>query len=284
MRVLSDGSEQIQYADPSFPMLIEKINVLTFPDMTSDVHWHEDVELIYVLKGHMFYNVGGKKIWLSEGNGIFLNSRQVHYNYSEDGTECLYYCIIFPPSLLSPSMEIANRYVTPLINDPSLPYLLLRKEYCQNMFQTINYIGDIWLSKAQGRDFAVLGLLYKFWNELLDLIDIDEDLTVDGNLLIQKQMLDFIQQNYASRITLSQIAASGGVCKSKCCQLFKQYMGRTPNDFLNSYRLEKAMQLLRSTDQPITEIAYACGFCGPSYFSEQFMKRKGMSPSEYRKA
>ena len=60
-------------------------------------------------------------------------------------------------------------------------------------------------------------------------------------------------------------------------------MGHTPNDYLNSFRLEKSMELLRTTDMTATEIAFHCGFNSASYFAEIFKKQKGCSPKEYRK-
>ncbi len=53
-------------------------------------------------------------------------------------------------------------------------------------------------------------------------------------------------------------------------------------EFLNTYRLEMSMDMLRNSDLSVTEIAYNCGFHGLSYFSEIFKKYKGCTPSEYR--
>lgn len=103
------------------------------------------------------------------------------------------------------------------------------------------------------------------------------------NVLIQKQMLDFIRTHYQEKIALDSIAAAGGVCRTKCCQIFRQHLGRTPNDYLNSFRPEKGMQLLKSTRMSITEIADACGYGSASYFTETFTRMKGCSPTQYRK-
>ncbi len=96
-------------------------------------------------------------------------------------------------------------------------------------------------------------------------------------------MLEFIRTNYRRRLSLEQIAASGGVCRSKCCRIFRRYLGRSPNEYLNSFRLEKGMELLRETGMSVTEIAYACGFGSPSFFTELFTRYKGCPPTAYRK-
>ena len=65
--------------------------------------------------------------------------------------------------------------------------------------------------------------------------------------------------------------------------MFKQYLNMSPIDYLNSFRLEKGMELLRQTDLSITEISSACGFSSPSYFAERFLMAKGCTPTQYRR-
>ena len=52
---------------------------------------------------------------------------------------------------------------------------------------------------------------------------------------------------------------------------------------LEILRLEKGMELLRSTDLPVTEIAALCGYSGSSYFAERFRQIKGCTPMQYRR-
>ena len=99
-----------------------------------------------------------------------------------------------------------------------------------------------------------------------------------------RSMTGFIQQNYASRISLSDIAAAGSVGISKCCKLFSRYFSQSPNLYLNQYRLNKSTLLLRETDMTITQIAFSSGFGSASYYAEAFRKWAGMSPGEFRKS
>ena len=95
-------------------------------------------------------------------------------------------------------------------------------------------------------------------------------------------MVQFIYDHYSEKLSLDEIAHSGGISRTKCYQLFKKYLNRTPLDFLNSYRLENSMNLLHDTELSITEIAYHCGFNTLSYYSEIFKKYKGCTPKEFR--
>lgn len=66
-------------------------------------------------------------------------------------------------------------------------------------------------------------------------------------------------------------------------RLFRQKSGKPPNAFLTQLRVKRAAELLRSTDQPVTRIAAACGFDDPNYFSALFHNWYGMPPRDYRK-
>lgn len=103
------------------------------------------------------------------------------------------------------------------------------------------------------------------------------------NLSTVKDMLHFIQENYKEKISLEDISNAGNVCKSQCCSLFHKYLRQTPVNYLISYRLEKSIELLISSDLTITEICFECGFTGASYYTETFRKHFGCSPREYRK-
>ena len=103
------------------------------------------------------------------------------------------------------------------------------------------------------------------------------------DLSILKTMISFIQHNYKKKLSLADIAASGAIGQSKCCQLFARYVGQTPNQNVTQYRINQSVRLLKNSDMSIIEIAGETGFASASYFSETFRKWTGKSPREYRK-
>ena len=104
----------------------------------------------------------------------------------------------------------------------------------------------------------------------------------DPDVEIQKEMAAYIGGNYGRKLTLEDIAAAGHVSRSKCCQIFRRFMGQTPIEYLNTYRLKLSRNLLIETDKSVTEIALACGFNHLSYFSRIFYRTFGATPIEYR--
>lgn len=286
LTVLRDGSEQIHYGDPTVPIYVSRGDLRTFPNMAALCHWHEDVELLMPLEGYLAYLVDGTKVQIREGDAIFVNARHMHYGFSADGMDCKYICITFRPELLCANEEIKNRYVLPILTNPCLTHLVLRSEAAEHrpVLTAVRQIDEIHRVGGPGFELQELSCLFSLWQALYAILEahIGEAVSTDVQVLIQKRMLEFIRTHYQERITLNDIAAAGGVCRTKCCQIFKHYLGRTPNDYLNSFRLEKGMELLKSTGLSITEISGSCGFNSASYFTELFTKQKGCTPKAYR--
>mgnify|MGYP000329186003 CR=1 FL=1 len=66
-------------------------------------------------------------------------------------------------------------------------------------------------------------------------------------------------------------------------RFFKKYTGKTCIQFIKNYRLEKAYNLLKNTDLPVTQISFDVGFSNVSYFCKNFREYCGCSPEQYRK-
>ena len=98
--IKEDYSEKVQYNDPDYPVYIRRNFLSTYPHYAAPSHWHEDIELIAVLSGQMKYSVNGEIIDLKEGEGIFVNSRQMHFGFSDTNAECEFLCTLFHPMLL----------------------------------------------------------------------------------------------------------------------------------------------------------------------------------------
>lgn len=287
LAVLSDASESIRYADPSLPLYIVAADLNIFPDQRALCHWHEDVEILMPIWGHLNYRVNGQVVELCQGDAIFVNARQMHYGYSADGTNCDYLCFTFKPQLLCQNETLQRRLIEPIIGHSGLAYVRLLRGCPDHapLLAALLAAAEAYREKTPGCELAAVGQLALFWQGLYRLVQpkLGRTFAADPDAAVQKRMLDYLHHHYRERITLAQIAQAGGVCRSKCCKIFKNYLGRSPNDYLNSYRLEKSRDLLAGGTATIAEIAYHCGFGSASYFSELFLREKGLAPSAYRK-
>lgn len=97
-----------------------------------------------------------------------------------------------------------------------------------------------------------------------------------------QRVTQYIQQNYASPISLEDLAQVAIVSKSTLIQAFKAAFDTTPIKYINRIRLEKAKALLLNTDSSISEISEMVGFQSLHYFSRYFKSNENLSPVEYR--
>ena len=125
--------------------------------------------------------------------------------------------------------------------------------------------------------FLTLSRLYAFFS----MVQKEETLTGKGTGLVDLA-LDYIDKNYSYGITVSQIAARLGISRSHLFRIFKKKMGVSVQEYLLSFRLERAEDLMKKTDMNIKEIMYSCGFNDLPNFSRQFRKVYGMPPGAYR--
>ena len=91
-----------------------------------------------------------------------------------------------------------------------------------------------------------------------------------------------IREGVESKITVQEIAAELGSSYSNFRKLFKEYTGLSPAFYQQDLKLQRAKELLSTTDMSIKEIAYRLNFDSPDYFSSKFKTKIGCKPSEYR--
>ena len=287
LTVLQDGSEQIHYDDPNIPIYVRAGDLRSLSNMAALCHWHDDVELLIPMEGYLCYNVNGRTVTLGEGDAVFVNARQLHYGYSADGTDCRYVCITFRPQLLCGIGALQSRYILPVLSSPQISCILLTREDPghRELIRELLQVADLYRDRPEGFELLAVSRLLVFWRGLFSRVsgEIDNAGLSDHRAPVIRKMLEYIRTHYSERITLDSIAGAGGVGRTTCCQLFKTRLGMSPNDYLNSFRLEKSMLLLKSTQLSVTEIAAECGYNSSSYFAEQFTRAKGCTPTQYRK-
>lgn len=286
--IMQDASEIVHYNNQQIPLYIEDEWLSSFPDMRALCHWHEDMELIHITKGEMYYDINGNTLLLKEGDVAFVNSRQMHYGYANTEKDCRFLCILFHPSLLENNKYTYETYVLPVKENSCIEsiYYQQNEPSAQEISRLMKQIAALNDQKNDCFELESFSCIYRLWNLIYRSCKnrefLNESSPQPQDLLIQKKMVSFIHQEYKETISLEDIAVAGNVSRSKCCILFKKYLQQSPVDFLNAYRLEVSCYLLKSTQESISHIATSCGFNHLSYFSKIFMKKYGCIPSDFR--
>ena len=98
-----------------------------------------------------------------------------------------------------------------------------------------------------------------------------------------KRVMKFVEENISnSDASVGDMADAAATSRSGLQRKLKQAMGITPQDLMKEARIKRACQLLRESDKNISEVAYACGFTDPKYFSRSFKQSTGKTPKEYK--
>lgn len=283
--VLSDLSEQLDYNLPDFPLYTKK-DVLSRYGYEALCHWHPDLEFIYIEDGTMDYFVNGNIVTIRQGQGIFVNSRRLHYGFSREKKDCTFLALVIHPALFVQTFGQTRRFTEEKFGVHNVDYILLESEIPWQE-KIMNCMEEIY-QEMSATPFNPLRLLAKAISICADIgehIETAEHNEKDDMVQMAfLHMTEYIHTNYPEKLTVDRIANAGAVCRSKCCQLFQQYVRMTPTTYLNKYRLNKSMELLRDTELSITEISLLCGFQSPSYYISFFKRTAGQTPLQYRSA
>lgn len=98
-----------------------------------------------------------------------------------------------------------------------------------------------------------------------------------------RRVEDFVTSNLGENISLAEMAGVAGVSRFHFAHMFKRSMGMPPHRWLVERRLDRAKELLRSTDRSVTEIAFEVGYHSQSHFGLVFRRATGMTPRAWRK-
>lgn len=135
-------------------------------------------------------------------------------------------------------------------------------------------------------EFKLQSLLFDFFSVLTEsgagLPDYGTN-TDQGSLYVKKA-IEFIQNNYATPIKISDVAAYAAVSRSYLYKLFLETTGRSPQEYLTAFRMTRAAELLSFTALSVESVAISCGYNDPLVFSKAFKEKQGKTPSAFRKS
>lgn len=274
-------------ADSDFPYLVlDVINDQSYPRNPGFqvMHWHEDLQFIYVLDGEIEIKTLDTSVQVNKGSGIFINKNVIHL--VKKAFSCHYNSFIFPDYFLkfyfgSPGATFVER----IVGKDELPICCFPKEmnWCKSILSALSRLAYLENRKTEFYAYEVLCLLSALWLEVCRNIQLPSRNTdtIIGSRM--QKFLQYISEHYGEDISLDRLAGSANVSKSECLRCFRASMQTTPYKYLTEYRLSKAAELLKNSDEPIGNIADSVGFRQVSHFGKCFKEKTGFSPRDYRK-
>lgn len=248
------------------------------------VHWHEEVEIIYIKKGNIIIYIGDEKFSAREGELFFVNTGELHFMESEDmGVE--YYTILFPLTFLSFQIEDAleQEVFMPLRQKKLLmPTKVKQIETEKCMIDMIRKVIEINEEKQKGYQLKTRIFLL----ELLEIFLREDRLRqadITSRTEMQRELLAYIQEHYTEKITLSMLAKEFHLSEKYISWYFKEHFYISFMQYVSHLRMTRAKHLLYSTEHSITEIAFSCGYPSVNFFIRSFKEAHGITPLQYRK-
>ena len=253
------------------------------PKYEMPFHWHTEFEFVLVLDGQFRMSLDGKEVALHKGDVALISGGVVHGGTPID---CTYECVVLDLLDLLDTNKVSQNMIEDILNNDVLIVTKHQKG------SEINILADRMFEAMEkeyaGYELTVKGLLLQILGELVKnksyAAQNNEKTNYSKRTKQLKSSLRFIHSNFNRTITLTELASEAGMSPKYFCRFFKEMVNRTPIDYLNFYRIERACQLLSKNEKSITEIAFDCGFNDLSYFIKIFKKHKGVSPKQYQKS
>lgn len=158
-------------------------------------------------------------------------------------------------------------------------YKARSKELREEMMKGMNYIAE----NGSSSPFHLIGHLYLFIDHLTRSTD---GVKVHHSSKLRDfyihEAIEFIEHNFQNDISVEDIADVCGLNRSYFGKIFKEALGKSPQEFLLNYRMVKAAELLKLTKLSVGDISSAVGYGNQLHFSRAFKSIYGVSPKKWR--
>ena len=217
---------------------------------------------------------------MSAGELIYIGEGVIHGGEPEN---CIYECAVFDPKPLLMHTHAIRRYLYRIQRRQIQILMRFTQKQPEILTRAETLYGSL-RKKSPGWEMTSLGALFELYGMIFDREYYTPCASGDhtqGKLKQLKPVLEYMELNYQSPITLEDLSRLAGMSSKYFCRFFRAVIHRTPIDYLNYYRIERACYLMATEDISVTEAAYRCGFNDSSYFVRAFKKYKNVTPRQY---
>lgn len=264
------------------PINITVANLIDYP-----IHFHNDLEVVYVLDGSVRMKNGYYNYILKEGDIFILNPREIH-SFENNGEKNMVMMLQMDTEYFSNYYDNLKNsfFVTDMEDDSDESLELLRNILAKIMMEV--------MQKGYGYEAKVIESTHNLLSDLF--ADFQYYLMEDGKFVNGakhkgnkvlagrlSRITDYMYANYTRKLTLSEIAEREHLSIYYLSHVIKEATGLSFQELLSFIRVEESEKLLLGTSKKIGAIAYETGFSAVRYYIKHFERWFGMHPLEYRK-
>lgn len=282
--------ENLPYDTPAFPYLASRAELDSYREPFVPWHWHNAIELFYMESGKLKYYTPHQNLVFPAGTAGMVNANVLHktqiQTHTEDNIQLLH---IFDPQLLAGTHGslIERKYISPVITASQIELIALSPDDPAQA-AVIELIRDAFSlsEKELGYEFKIREALSRIWLGLFQMCaPLLKEKSQAKNISADKVkgMMVYIHEHYAEKISIRELASAVFLSERECYRVFQNHLRMTPADYIRSYRIQIACQMLAESQVPVTEVGIACGMENSSYFGKVFREATGCTPRQYRR-
>ena len=253
-------------------------------------HTHIYVEFMFMFEGEGLNITEKSKVKLSEGDICIVTPRSWHLPYVAGENLLVNFCIDW--SYLAECVQRISRqsvltdYLRSLDQNILPEYLHIKSGGDREIYECaerlmISFIEDSWEDSDYERKCLFEELLLKLIkNRGNDAVRSPDTFTTNN---LESRIFGIIENDYRT-LTLEELAERLNYSKAHICRVIKSASGETFSSIVNRLRIRDACNLIKTSDLPISKIAYECGFDSIEYFNRVFRRYTSKSPSEYKQS
>ena len=256
-----------------------------------NLHFHNCLEIgiCHSDSGYMAFNGKSEPLYFKAGDVTCIPRNIPHTTWSSEGTESHWSYLFIDVSefmkTMLPNSGIRN-YDLSVSAYKDYKYIFSRSEYPEIYHLAVAAVHELetqqthYRACASGLIMSLIIMLTRHQSEGGELVTSSDD--PPENAMVLSPVLDYIEDNYSKQIDVDYLAEICHLSPTHFRRLFRSIIGTNPLDFINSTRITKACDLLRSTEDSILDISEAVGFHSVSSFNRHFAESTKTTPRNYR--
>lgn len=261
------------------------------PRYVMETHWHEEAEICRVLSGTLEVTIDGKTYTGTGRDGVgdifIFNSGTVH---SAIPHNCVYECVVFDLHFLLRERSLSNSFIYSLLYNQRkfvtyIPYNQETANEEDDIGAIVQRLFHALRDQAAGYQLKSFGIMYYLLGLFEDKAMFEQPNESGGDavsrIMKMRMALSYIHRNYKQHISLSEIAELLDLQPPSVVKLFKELINKKPLEYINSYRINCAQEMLKEGRASVTSVALECGFTDVSYFTKVFKKYTDQTPRQF---
>ena len=265
--------ENKELLDPELPVQISS-NIRTAAQGIFQSHWHEHLELHYIVEGEAVFSLNQQQYVMGAGDLLIVNSNELHSGIC---TTAPYqaWVVIFAVGDISPELAGKNCIFRPFVRGDQRIRELMERINLEKKH------GEIaWKQICLGLTLELLGHLCRHY--VVQTIPERDSKRRKKDMDRLNTVLSYIERHLAEPMNNAQLARIACLSEDRFCHVFRSGVGKPPLQYINDMRLKKALGLLENGEHTVTQVAESIGFRDYNHFGRLFRKRYGCTPYDVK--